>query len=131
ALDAGNIRFQEQAVTGGRRPDFVLPDLRTLRSRTRAHADALVLAAKTTLRERWKQVSSERLNCDIYLATVDDRVAPTSIAEMANSGIQLVVPEFLKESGEAYYKDQPSVLSFREFFDGAVRTGRPALLRGS
>src|SRR5690606_22020372 len=39
ALDAGNIRFQEQAVTGGRRPDFVLPDLRTLRSRTRAHAD--------------------------------------------------------------------------------------------
>lgn len=129
ALDAGNIRFQEQAVTGGRRPDFVMPDLRTLRSRTRAHADALVVAAKTTLRERWKQVSSERLNCDVYLATVDDRVAPTSIAEMAGAGILLVVPESLKESGEACYKDRPNVLSFREFFDGAIRTRRPALLR--
>lgn len=128
SMKAGRIRFVEQAVTGGRRPDFVLPDLPTLRSRRRAYGDALVVAAKTTLRERWKQVSSEKLNCDVLLATVDDRVAAASIREMADSGIRLVVPESLKTSDEAHYKGQPNVLSFREFFDKEIRSARPFLL---
>lgn len=128
ALAAGNIKFQEQAVTGGRRPDFVLPDLPTLKQKNRERSAALVLAAKTTLRERWKQVSSEELNCDVYLATVDDRVTATAIREMAALGIRLVVPEMLKSSDEAFYKGQESVLSFREFFDRSIRDERPALL---
>lgn len=129
ALSAGNILFQEQAVTGGRRPDFVMPDLRKLRSKKRHYRDALVLAAKTTLRERWKQVFSERLNCEVYLATVDDRVTASSIREMAAAQIRLVVPETLRASDEAYYKDQDNVLTFREFFDDAIRQERPFLLR--
>lgn len=128
ALSAGGIHFQEQAVTGGRRPDFVLPDLATLRRKERPWADALVLAAKTTLRERWKQVSSEQLNCDVFLATVDDRVSPTAIQEMGELGIRLVVPELLKGSDEAFYTGQQNVLSFREFFDRSIRRERPALL---
>ncbi|WP_052103727.1 MULTISPECIES: type II restriction endonuclease [Lysobacter] len=128
SLKAGHIRFTEQAVTGGRRPDFVMPDLSALRSKKRTYAEALVLAAKTTLRERWKQVSSERLNCDVFLATVDDRVAASSIREMANADIRLVVPEALKSSDEAHYKGQPNVLSFREFFDGEIRKSRPFLV---
>ncbi|TWI11986.1 type II restriction endonuclease [Aerolutibacter ruishenii] len=130
SLTAGRIRFVEQAVTGGRRPDFVLPDLHVLRSRKRGYAEALVLSAKTTLRERWKQVSSEKLNCEVFLATVDDRVAANSIREMAASGIRLVVPETLKTSDEAHYKGQPNVMSFRDFFDGEIRRNRPFLLLG-
>lgn len=129
ALTAGNVRFQEQAVTGGRRPDFVLPDLSTLRQKKRERSAAMVLAAKTTLRERWKQVSSEQLNCDVFLATVDDRVTAASIREMAAAGIHLVVPEMLKNSDEAFYKGQESVLSFRDFFDRSIRKERPALLK--
>lgn len=129
SLTDGNVRFQEQAVTGGRRPDFVMPDLATLRSRRRDRSDALVLAAKTTLRERWKQVSSEQLNCDVYLATVDDRVSAAAIREMAELGIQLVVPEMLKSSSEAFYQDEANVLSFRDFFDKSIRSDRPTLLK--
>lgn len=128
ALKAGGIRFVEQAVTGGRRPDFVMPDLDQLHNRTRAREDALVLAAKTTLRERWKQVSSERLNCEVFLATVDDRVAVTSIREMEDAHIRLVVPESLKLSDEAHYKGRSNVLSFREFFDKEIQDVRPHLL---
>lgn len=128
SLKAGRIRFVEQAVTGGRRPDFVMPDLPVLRNKKRAYGDALVVAAKTTLRERWKQVTSEKLNCDVFLATVDDRVAPTSIREMADAGIRLVVPETLKTSDEAHYKGQSNVMSFREFFDNEIRGARPSLL---
>lgn len=127
-LKAGRIRFVEQAVTGGRRPDFVMPTLAVLRKRKRAHGDALVMAAKTTLRERWKQVTSEKLNCDVLLATVDDRVAPSSIREMAELGIRLVVPETLKTSEEAHYKGQSNVMSFREFFDKEIRRDRPFLM---
>lgn len=131
ALRAGSVRFVEQAVTGGRRPDFVMPDLAQLHSKKRRSEDALVLAAKTTLRERWKQVSSERLNCDVFLATVDDRVAANSIREMADAGIQLVVPESLKTSDEAQYRGLDNVLSFREFFDKKIRKSRPFLLATS
>ncbi|TWG89482.1 EcoRII-like protein [Luteimonas sp. J16] len=129
ALDAGQVRFQEQAVTGGRRPDFVMPDLRTLRSNRRSQEGALVLAAKTTLRERWKQVFSERLNCEVYLATIDDRVAPNAISEMADKSIRIVVPESLRNSPEAFYKGQSNVLTFREFFDSEIRGRRPQLIR--
>lgn len=128
SLEAGKVRFVEQAVTGGRRPDFVMPDLETLNRRNRLPTDALVLAAKTTLRERWKQVSSERLNCNVFLATVDDRVACASIHEMVEAGIQLVVPESLKTSSETDYGSNENVISFRCFFDSALRKDRPALL---
>lgn len=128
ALQGGHILFQEQAVTGGRRPDFVLPDLAVLKKgKSRNFNDAIVIAAKTTLRERWKQVSSEGLHCAVYLATVDDRVPRTSISEMAAAGIILVVPESLKSSDEACYKDQSEVISFRQFFDKDVKRNRPFL----
>lgn len=129
SLAAGNVRFVEQAVTGGRRPDFVMPDLETLRKPGRLPIEALVLAAKTTLRERWKQVTSERLNCDVFLATVDDRVAANSIREMAEAGISLVVPESLKTNSETDYSKQPNVISFRELFDSEIRESRNDLLR--
>jgi len=130
ALRAGGIRFVEQAITGGRRPDFVMPDLSQLHSRKRTREDALVLAAKTTLRERWKQVSSERLNCAVFLATVDDRVTAASIREMAESEICLVVPESLKDSSETNYPREHNVISFRQFFDSEVREARPHLIAG-
>ena len=127
-LKAGRIRFDAQAVTGGRRPDFVMPDVASLNNAKREYSDALVLALKTTLRERWKQVTSERLNCEVFLATVDDRVSRASIKEMADNGIRLVVPESLKSSKEAHYNKQPNVLSFREFFDDEIMKSRPRLL---
>lgn len=128
-LDAGNIMAQEQAILGGRRPDFVLPDVATVRSETREYLDALILSAKTTLRERWKQITHERFNCDIYLATVDDRVSPQALEDLRLAEITLVVPESLKSSKETAYKDAVNVISFRKFFDEEISTKRHALLK--
>jgi hypothetical protein len=128
-LRAGSIRFSEQAVTGGRRPDFVLPDARTFKlGHARTYNEALVLSAKTTLRERWKQVSREGFNCAVFLATVDDRVPDAAIKEMASDGIGLVVPESLIRSNETCYAKQSSVISFRSFFRDEVRAKRKTLL---
>ncbi|MCZ8114973.1 type II restriction endonuclease [Silanimonas sp.] len=123
ALADGKIRFEEQAITGGRRPDFVLPDLRTLKRADRANADAIVLAAKTTLRDRWKGLSSEALRCHVYLATVDDRVMTPVIDELARERITLVVPESLKASKDCFYSTHSNAISFKQLLTERIPFG--------
>lgn len=122
----GRVRHQAQAVLGGRRPDFVLPDVATLNGAQ--DRDTLILSLKTTLRERWKQLGLERPHAPVFLATVDDRVSTEAIADMARNGIVLVVPESLKASKEAVYEKQDEVITFRDFFHDQIRARRPALL---
>lgn len=123
----GNVRFEEQVILGSRRPDFVLPDVMTLRSQTRSFDGAMIVSLKTTLRERWKQLSLERINGAVFLATVDDRVTADAISDMANNGIHLLVPESLKASKETCYAKQVNVITFREFFDEEIAHKRPQL----
>jgi hypothetical protein len=119
-LTDGKVAFEEQTVTGGRRPDFVLPSLSELISGNRGFDDAMVLSAKTTLRERWKQVTLEKFKAPLYLATVDDRVSGEAVDDMGKQGIQLVVPESLKVSTETCYPKKDNVITFREFFDARI-----------
>jgi len=39
-----------------------------LKANERTFEEAMVLSAKTTLRERWKQVAMEKFNCALFLA---------------------------------------------------------------
>lgn len=129
-LKAGNIKFEEQAILGGRRPDFVLPDKAAmLPGADRAYLEAMILSAKTTLRERWKQITHERFNSAIFLATVDDRVSKQALDEMQAADIALVVPESLKTSKEAAYSGHPNVITFKEFFETEIAQKRPRLLK--
>ncbi|WP_343855358.1 type II restriction endonuclease [Rhodanobacter soli] len=123
----GNVRYEEQVILGSRRPDFVLPDVMTLRSQTRPFDDAMIVSLKTTLRERWKQLSLERINGAVFLATVDDRVTADAISDMADNGIHLLVPESLKASKETCYAKLANVITFREFFDEEIADKRPQL----
>jgi len=129
-LKAGGVRFEAQAILGQRRPDFVLPDQATVALDTqRRYEDAAILSAKTTLRERWKQITHERFNCAIFLATVDDRVSKEALADLQKAEITLVVPESLKmKTNESLYYHDTNVISFREFFDEELARKRPTLL---
>jgi hypothetical protein len=120
----GRVRYQAQAVFGGRRPDFVLPDLSELNSK----GDSVIVSLKTTLRERWKQLALERPLGAIFLATVDDRISGEAIDEMGRNAISLVVPESLKKAKESAYDDYPNVITFAQFFHEEVRAKRPSLL---
>lgn len=124
-LQAGRVPHDVQAImTAKRRPDFILPSLMVYRQSDRSYNQALVLSAKTTLRERWKQVEGEINNCDLYLATVDDKIAENAIQSMQAAGIKLVVPESLKNSITTVYKGQDNVISFRDFFDHDLKKVR-------
>jgi hypothetical protein len=121
-LQAGQIPHAEQAVVSTRRPDFVLPNKPLYVSRS---SDALVLAAKTTLRERWKQVPMEQRNCTVFLATMDEKVTRSAVKEMANLQITLVVPEAFKTKGAVIeYAKEPNVLTFEQFFREEIATRR-------
>ncbi|CAN7805654.1 type II restriction endonuclease [Paraburkholderia hospita] len=126
-LKDGRIHHEAQKVTSRRRPDFVLPTLDAVRSSQSRADEALLLSAKTTLRERWKQLSMERFACGRFLATVDDRVSAEAIDEMSKEGICLIVPESLKSSDEICYRDKSNVIAFRTFFDDEVVKRRPGL----
>ncbi|BCX70091.1 type II restriction endonuclease [Pseudomonas izuensis] len=120
----GRIRHEAQAVFGGRRPDFVLPDVKELNVK----GDAVIVSLKTTLRERWKQLALEKPLGEIFLATVDDRVSGEAIDEMARNSISLVVPESLKKAKESAYDGYDNVITFRQFFDNEVKMKRPSLI---
>lgn len=124
-LRAGHVPHDVQVImTAKRRPDFILPSLKVYKKPGRPYEEALVLSAKTTLRERWKQVEGEIDNCDLYLATVDDKIAENAIQAMQEAGIKLVVPESLKSSTTTVYKGQDNVISFRDFFDKDLKKAR-------
>ncbi|WP_287597527.1 type II restriction endonuclease [Thermomonas sp.] len=120
----GRIRYEAQAVFGGRRPDFILPDVKELNEK----GDAVIVSLKTTLRERWKQLALEKPLGAIFLATVDDRVSGEAIEEMGRNSISLVVPESLRNPRESVYAGCENVMTFKQFFDDEVKSKRPSLI---
>jgi len=119
----GKVPFGKQVVIQARkRPDFVLPSFAHLAKPAKGKHKGLILSAKTTLRERWKQVEREMHGCELFLGTVDENIAANAIEEMSSMGINLVVPEHLKKSKETEYDRHKNVLSFKTFFGSVVRT---------
>lgn len=124
-LEAGNIPFAKQVVMDAKkRPDFVLPSLVHLKKPYEGAQRGLILSAKTTLRERWKQVQREMGGSDLFLATVDESIAANAIEDMASMGINLVVPETLKKSRDTEYVRHANVLDFATFFRGELQVKR-------
>lgn len=121
-LTDGNIPFEKQVILASRkRPDFVLPSLKFIDSGEDGAESGLILSAKTTLRERWKQVEREKGSRALFLTTVDENIAGSAIEDMASFGVSLVIPESLRKSNESEYDGHKNVLSFREFCADVVR----------
>jgi len=121
-LADGDIPFEKQVVIEARkRPDFILPSRAFIDAGTKRAKTGLILSAKTTLRERWKQVEREKGKRRLFLTTVDENIAGSSIEDMASFGVYLVIPESLRQSKETEYKGHTNVVSFKEFCNEIVR----------
>lgn len=127
-LKGGAIPFEKQVIIEAKkRPDFILPSLKFMNSAKETAATGLILSAKTTLRERWKQVEREMGgHRRLFLTTVDENIAGNAIEDMASFGVHLVIPESLKESKLSEYKGYSNVLGFREFCDSHIKPHLPA-----
>jgi hypothetical protein len=118
----GAVPFEKQVIVEARkRPDFILPSLAWIDSGKADASTGLILSAKTTLRERWKQVEREKGGRRLFLTTVDENIAGNAIEDMASFGVQLVIPESLMESKMAEYSRHSNILGFRDFCDSSIQ----------
>lgn len=102
--------FEEQKVINGK-PDFIMPSEEHFRNDP---LDCIVFTAKRTLRERWRQITTEGTHgLAFFLATIDEDLSGAQLAEMHQNRIYVVCPELVKN---ANYPNAVNVLSFREFF---------------
>jgi len=98
-FDETEVSYTCNGVTeGAKRPDFVFPSIEAYRN-PRFPADQLrTLAAKTTCKDRWRQILNEadRLKGGCrHLLTLQEGVSVSQFEEMVAEGVQLVVPKSL------------------------------------
>lgn len=96
-FDGNNIKYSSQAVTeGNKKPDFIFPSQEAYHDLTFPTENLITLAAKTTCKDRWRQVINEadRLrNKSKYLCTLQQGISPAQMDEMQSENIILVVPK--------------------------------------
>ena len=97
ALFDGNcLKYSAQAVTeGNKKPDFIFPSAEAYHDRNFSADKLISLAAKTTCKDRWRQVINEadRLRDKTkYLCTLQQGISAAQMDEMHAENVVLVVP---------------------------------------
>ena len=106
-FEENKIKYTAQAVTeGNKKPDFLFPSENAYHDLTFAVNKLCTLAAKTTCKDRWRQILNEanRLRDEYkYLCTMQQGISSAQMDEMQTEKVILVVPKpFIK----AYPKDR-------------------------
>lgn len=95
-FDGNEIIYTAQAVTeGNKKPDFIFPSQESYHDMTFPTDKLISLAAKTTCKDRWRQVINEadRLrDRPKYLCTLQQGISPAQMDEMQSENVILVVP---------------------------------------
>lgn len=114
------LRFVEQAVTeGNKKPDFLFPGIEEYHNFEFPAEDLTFLGAKTTCKDRWRQVLNEanRIDCK-YLFTLQPSISVNQLQEMKDERLTLVVPESNLSTFDKHYRSD--ILSLKQFV-GIVR----------
>lgn len=96
-FDGNGIAYTAQAVTEGKKkPDFIFPSQILYHDLTFSADKLILLAAKTTCKDRWRQIINEadRLrDKPKYLCTLQQGISPAQMDEMQSEKVILVVPK--------------------------------------
>lgn len=105
--------FEEQAVTeDNKKPDFLFPNGECYHNLEFPAEDLIVLGAKTTCKDRWRQVLTEADRVDVkYLFTLQQGISKNQLKEMHDSNLTLVVPKKFISSFPQEYQSEISDLS--------------------
>lgn len=121
-FDGNNIQYTAQAVTeGNKRPDFLFPSEEAYHDMTFSVEKLCSLAAKTTCKDRWRQVINEanRLrDQNKYLCTMQQGISAAQMDEMQAEKVILVVP---KEYIRTYPADRQDRIWTISRFVGYIR----------
>jgi hypothetical protein len=87
--------FQTQVITeNNKKPDFLFPDIESYNDPTFDENSLILLASKTTCKDRWRQILNEadRIRTK-HLFTLQQGISKNQLEEMNQYGVQLVVPK--------------------------------------
>lgn len=114
---SSSLRFDEQKVTeDNKKPDFIFPGIAEYHNFLFPAEDLVFLGAKTTCKDRWRQVLSEADRIDTkYLFTLQQGVSTSQLQEMKHSNLILVVPASNKPCFDPAFRDD--LFSLGEFID--------------
>ncbi|WP_142684365.1 type II restriction endonuclease [Chitinophaga polysaccharea] len=93
-FDTLNISFSRGKRTENKsKPDFLFPDVRYYHTPAYPSELLTMLGAKTSLKDRWRQVLSEAARISHkHLLTLEPGISEDQTAEMRSRNLQLVVP---------------------------------------
>ena len=93
-FDKNGIRYEAQARTEGKnKPDFLFPSATAYHDEIFDSALLVMLGAKSTLKERWRQVLTEANRIpNKHLCTLDTAVSRDQTDEIAGHNLRLVIP---------------------------------------
>jgi hypothetical protein len=120
------IRYSRGQITENRsRPDFIFPGINEYRNPKFPGPRLTMLGAKTTCKDRWRQVLTEAARIDEkYLLTLEPGISENQTAEMQSENLRLVVPAKIHET---YTPDQQRWLMRVSDFIALARDKQQAL----
>jgi hypothetical protein len=91
--EEGVAHEAQKETEPGHRPDFLFPSVHRYRNAPAGASDLDMLAVKSTLRDRWRQVLKEADKIpEKHLFTLDEGVSENQYRQIRSEGIRLVVP---------------------------------------
>ena len=108
-----NLFFEEQVITEEKKkPDFVFPNGKCYHNLTFPGDLLTILGAKTTCKDRWRQVLNEADRVDEkYLFTLQQGISSNQLKEMRDYHLHLVVPHKYLSSFPKEYRSGISDLT--------------------
>ncbi len=103
------------------RPDFIFPSFSAYHDPHFPDANLIMLGAKTTCKDRWRQVLSEANRIAFkHLVTLEAAISDAQLEEMRTWQLQLVVPTPIQSTYTA--KQQDYLLNMASFIDVVKRS---------
>lgn len=107
-----NLHYETQAVTEiNKKPDFLFPNIEAYKNPCYDESKLIVLAAKTTCKDRWRQILNEADRIRIkHLFTLQQGISKNQLEEMYKYNVNLVVPKPYLESFPKEFRSKISTL---------------------
>ncbi|MEF3078087.1 type II restriction endonuclease [Winogradskyella poriferorum] len=116
--------FQTQVVTeNNKKPDFLFPNIEAYHDSTFDEKKLVLLASKTTCKDRWRQILNEadRIRTK-HLFTLQQGISKNQLEEMKKYNVQLVVPKaYLSSFPQEYRSDILILEHFLNFVRGTQK----------
>jgi hypothetical protein len=116
-LSAHSIRYNRTAVTENKnKPDFLFPGLAEYRDPTFPEARLTMLAAKTSAKDRWRQILGEADRiASKHLITLEPGISKNQTDEMKTRQVSLVLPRSIHSSYST--AQRPWLMDVRSFIE--------------